>query len=172
MPALEVSHKIDFNCFSTKNIIHLKKVCDASRLADLTKNEAVIYVKLLKKAGLHCLDSFYAHMGMKDESFWMEVLTTVYEFPMDLAQIVLKNKDSMMTTAVYDYLQQFKPPNDFFERVAKFQRMTYQELVELGEFSIDYMMDIFLELMPSHIPQEFSAFSLATRVLKNYKAPI
>lgn len=49
--------------------------------------------------------------------------------------------------------------------------MSYHELVQLGEFSIDYMLDIFLELLPPHIPQDFSAFSLATRVLRNYKAP-
>ena len=132
--------------------MHLKQVCDSSRLADLSKNEAVIYVKLLKKAGLHCLDSFYTQIGVKDDSFWVEVLNTVYDFPLELARMALANKETIITTAIYDYLQGFKPPHDFFLKVAKFQRMTYQELVELGEFSIDYMLDIFLDLMPSHVP--------------------
>ena len=29
--------------------MHLKRVCDASRLTDLEKNEAVIYARLLKR---------------------------------------------------------------------------------------------------------------------------
>ena len=60
-------------------------MCDVSRLADLEKNEAVIYATLLKKAGLHCLDSFYSKMGISDDMFWTEVLNTVYEFPLEFA---------------------------------------------------------------------------------------
>jgi hypothetical protein len=65
--------------------MHLKEVCDASRLNDLKKNEAVIYAKLLKKADAHCLDSFYAKMGTDDDPFWSEILTTVYGFSLEFA---------------------------------------------------------------------------------------
>ena len=58
----------------------------------------------------------------------------------------------MITTAVYNYLKQFNPPVDFFQKVAKFQKMTYEDLIELGNFSIDPMLDIFLDLIPSHVP--------------------
>ena len=132
--------------------MHIKKVCDKSRLADLGKNEAVIYAKLLKKAGVHCLDSFYSQVGNDDESFWTEILNTVYDFPLELATLALTNKDTMITTALYEYNKGYNPPFDFFEKVAKFQKMTHQELVELGEFSIDYMLDIFLDLMPANSP--------------------
>jgi hypothetical protein len=84
VPALKASHIIDLNSFSTKNIMMIKKVCDASRLTDLGKGEAVIYSMLLKKAGVHCLDSFYNKIGIDDDDFWTEVLTTVYEFSLGL----------------------------------------------------------------------------------------
>ena len=117
VPALKASHTVDINSFSTKNIMNLKKVCDASRLSDLEKNEAVIYAQLLKKAGAHCLDSFYSKVGISDDSFWTEVLTTVYEFPLELAQLALANKDTMITSAVYDYHKQFNPPVDFLRKL-------------------------------------------------------
>jgi hypothetical protein len=85
VPALEGTHRIDLNSFSIKNIMHLKEVCDASRLNDLKKNEAVIYASLLKKADAHCLDSFYSKMGTDDGLLWTEILTTVYGFSLEFA---------------------------------------------------------------------------------------
>jgi hypothetical protein len=72
-------------------------------LADLGKNEAIVYAKLLKKAGEHCLDTFYSKVGPKDNSFWNDVLISVYDFKPELAELALLNKDSMITTALYDY---------------------------------------------------------------------
>lgn len=86
----------------------------------MAKDEAVTYAKLLKKAGAHCLDSFYSKMGVDSGPFWTEVLTTVYDFPLELAELAIINQDSMITSAVYDYYKQFNPPIDFFHTVAKF----------------------------------------------------
>ena len=76
-----------------------------SRLSDLGKSEAVTYALLLKKADAHCLDSFYGKIGGDSDTFWTEVLTTVYDFPLELAALALLNKDTMITTAVYDYMK-------------------------------------------------------------------
>ena len=85
-------------------------------------------------------------------SFWIEILTTVYAFPLEHAELALLNPDTMITKVVHDYLTQFNPPIDFFHKIAKFQRMMFKELVDLGEFSVDSLLDTFLDLMPSNVP--------------------
>ena len=42
--------------------------------------------------------------------------------------------------------------------VSKFQKMTYENLVELGELTVNPMLDVFLTLLPESPPTDFGVF--------------
>ena len=49
-----------------------------------------------------------------------------------------------------------------------FQQMTYENIVVLGEMTVNPMIDVFLELLPQDKATDFGEFQVATSVLMKY----
>ena len=74
----------------------------------------------------------------------------------------------MLTQALYKYSQKCHPPEGFYEIVAKFQQMSFENLLTLGELVVSPMLEIFLDLLPKDKATDFGIFQVATSVLMKY----
>jgi len=77
----------------------------------------------------------------------------------------------MLTQALYTYSQKCHPFEQFYEYVARFQKMTYENLLMLGEMSVSPMLDVFLALLPVDEATDFGTFQVAVSVLMKYDSP-
>jgi hypothetical protein len=64
----------------------------------------------------------------------------------------------MITQALYTYSNKCHPPYQYYNIASKFQKMSYENLVALGELTVNYMFDTFLALLPDKIPTDFGIF--------------
>ena len=74
----------------------------------------------------------------------------------------------MITQALYTYSQKCHPPQQFYDIVSNFQKLTYENLIVLGELTVNPMIDVFLALLPKDTPTDFGIFQAATSVLMKY----
>ena len=75
-------------------------------------------------------------------------MTEIFELNEEISRICYAHKDTMLTQALYKYSQKCHPPEGFYDIVAKFQQMSYENLITLGELVVSPMLEIFLDLLP------------------------
>ena len=109
--------------------------------------------------GLGSLDGTYGKLSDREEVFWRIILTDVYGFSLAVADICYAHKERMITEALYSYSRLCHPPTGFYEIVAMFQKMTYDNLATLGQLTVDPMIDVFLALLPLQMNQQTSGSS-------------
>ena len=97
-------------------------------------------------------------MGERDWVAWLKILTEIYDFSKEVAQICYHHKDDMLTQALYVYSQKCHPTEEFYRIVSKFQKMFYENLATLGELTVNPMLDILLALLPADAPTDFGVF--------------
>ena len=146
--ALRASHCIDVKAFSKQDIQALYDVCYMNSWANLKDAEAIQLLGLFKLIGQNSLEVAYTKLGDRDETAWLKILTEIYDLNKEISLICYAHKETMLTQALYRYSQRCHPPEGFYEIVARFQQMSYENLLTLGELVVSPMLEIFLELLP------------------------
>ena len=168
VPALRVSHYNEAKTFTRQDVQALYDICHANTWSNLSTEEAIQLLGLFKTIGLHSLEVAYTKLGDRDEKTWIKILTEIYGFSLEISQICYANKTTMITQALYTYSQKCHPPQQFYEIVALFQGLTYENLIQLGEMTVNPMLDVFLDLLPKDGPTDFLTFEVATSILMKY----